>query len=840
MVVATNTNAMNKPYHGCETSNYTDPLEPNCLQRVVCKWLGGDAFNHVTTHLSGSIARELYYLKCRVSISSPIELNQRSLDPVKYLTGLYIEGCTVSVIDKEAFRNMTNLRTLHLIYAGILDIDNTVFSSLRNLEHLDLSFNPIRSLALELPPKFTSLIVRDCGLKKFTIQGNMKLSKVDLSRNDITVVEGLANLIKNASELLLEDNRINFTKTFSFSESMVTNISLLSVAVSNHIDLVELGRALKGKHVETLVVWNFKSKSHVKNITFDAFGDVDLRNLVVEMNFHNTGANPFAKLTNLTGLKLRRCAYNTEIVPRNFTGIVKNLESLSLNYASLDNLHVRGLENLTELDLSFTVAQGRDYKLNITDMPYLRSLNLSSTNMSIQLRIEPCSLRQLILRNITITNWTVGVNKTLWQTYIPCLKHLDLSSNTEDIYPNFPFFTWIWNVSNLFLGLEHIEELDLYDTDIGKIDENEMMNVFRPLRSLKRLNLRNSYFKNFPPTIFENQVDLEVLDWSSNFITTIDDVVFSTLRKLHTIDLRDNDIVFIAGDAMRKLNLDMMYMTGNTFACDCDLRSFTRWLHTHEMVIPAITRCESFSEPCSSPPEKVNVPLERYQPEWYVCDTDPGIVVLSTLFSIVFCVFISLSIYTYRKRLSIRYWYVIRKLKRKRQRLPPDYEPLAISLNFDAFVHYSPQDQVWVEETFLPSLEQSDDVTFRVCTAERNFHVSGRPEVLDIMEEGLPSSSHVIFIVTNEYLRTNPSDYIMTQAEVQYLENGAPRPILVLKERINNFEEAPLSFKRLISHVVRLHWPGGQGQTDDFWKNLRLVLLGEVYPSRTTAIYDGY
>ncbi|XP_064626866.1 toll-like receptor 2 [Lineus longissimus] len=856
-----NTRHVEKLYHGCELSNYTDTIAQRCLQRVTCLWLGGETFNNVTRNISRIPVKELNITKCRrAAVPTSIVLNQQSLAPVSGLIGLHIEDCSVSLIENNTFQRMTSLRFLRLIRAQISELDRSIFSSLLNLEQLDLSSNPIRHLSLELAPKLNSLILGDCLLEDFSIWAsikgvgeNLQLSKLDLhasrdssrKHGNISVVRGLTNLINNASELILDGNNLNFTETFSFAGSKVTNISMLSITVWNSTHLDDIGGALKGKLVEKLVVRKPKSAKSMsyKYVTFDAFEEVDLKELVVEANFHhpNVGpTNPFRKLVNLTGLYLRDCAYDVKYVPSNFTGILKNLEHLSLNYASLDNLRVHGLKSLRTLDLSNNIAGKRNHQLNITEVENLRSLNLSCVNASIQLRIEHCvGFRQLILRNITISEYKVGVNMTLWQTHIPCLKQLDLSSNNADY---FPFFTWISNVRDAFLGLEHIEELDLNDTDIGAVDREDLKYVFKPLKGLKRLNLADSLFKHdYPVVIFQNQAELEELDWSSNAITAIGSVVFSTLRRLRSLDLRNNQLIYISGKVFTTLtNLQTLLMWENSFACNCKLRGFTYWLSRSKFVIPKDAICESYSEPCRSPPKHVGHRLESFLPTWLDCENHRAIVALSTSLVLLFCLSVSLSVVAYRKRLSIRYWYVIRKLKRKRERPRPGYIPLSRRHSYDVFIAYMPQEQRWVEHTFRPELEQSKDVAFRVATVDREFQVSGRPEVIDLVEGGFGHSSHVIFIVTDEFLSWEKSDYMMTQAEVMYLEKGCPEPILVLKERITTMDQAPLSYKRLIRHVVRLHWPQGQGYTEDFWKNLRLVLLGELNPSRTKAIYAGY
>ena len=69
---------------------------------------------------------------------------------------------------------------------------------------------------------------------------------------------------------------------------------------------------------------------------------------------------------------------------------------------------------------------------------------------------------------------------------------------------------------------------------------------------------------------------------------------------------------------------------------------------------------------------------------------------------------------------------------------------------YDVFISYSHQNETWVTETLLPTLEKAG---LRVCIDFRDF-AAGKPALLN-MQDAAKNSRHTLLILTPEWVRAN-------------------------------------------------------------------------------------
>ncbi|XP_064624501.1 toll-like receptor 2 [Lineus longissimus] len=854
-------------YPGCQLEKHLhhhdkDHHPPECVWLFTCKWIMGNEFATVATKMvertKESPVTEFHIEQCLLPNADDNEIDLSVAQNLGNLEGLKIKNCKVIGIKSDTFDSIVNLRWLSLHNASIAYLPTDVFTKLSKLETLKLPRNILRNLTLEISSRnLTKIELHASSLNILQITptvGTLQLTTINVKDNNLTRIGGLSDLIGNDASIQIDGNPFDLSsKPFGLKE---LNLSHLSVSIWNEEDIGKLSDAIGHfRSIDTLSVVN-ESLSDNCNFTFQKLENMTIKTLEV-LRFSNWWGqvidkyqlNPYTALKNIQELRLRDCNRPRYNVTRHNdreiffpSSSMTSLNAVSVNHADLVSLRLSYPNWTTMLDLSHGVSSAISH--NHTDDSKIRSLNLSCTSIEIKLVLTgTSSIEELILRNITLTDHVMKPNNTIWLAPLPRLRHLDLSSNSNNYYPYGPFFTWLFNVSDAFIGLGNLERLELNYTDIGEIDTGDLMCVFHPLRNLKRLDLDKSRFSYIPKKTFVNQVHLEELYLAENGIRAIENSVFRALVRLKHLDLRNNKIGYISGETMALLTSlpqGTFRFTGNNLWCNCDLAEFTWWLK--KTAFRPDKQCEMSNEKCVGPSSLIDTSILDYQPPWLDCDNNLLILTVSSAFSFFLTLSTSVAIHAYRRRLSIRYWYVVQKMRRARSHQSmnteygaPDNDP---DDPFDVFVSFEYNDRFWVTDTLLPKLENSDDIRFRVCTVDRDLNDPGRPEVMNVAR-GIRNSRNVIFVVTRELIQTAWCEYEMSLAETQSLQEGNCRLIIIFLEKFT-WEELPLCLKRLLSHVNFLRWPETTHEQKDFWCRLRLVILGEEMQSTTRVVYTQY
>ncbi|XP_064625194.1 toll-like receptor 13 [Lineus longissimus] len=848
---------------GCTLEKHFTTHLQECVSRVVCKWIMGrdiaTVLKKVEAGIKDHFVTEFHIERCRLPHADQNEVNltvavhRMQSDTWGNLKGLKIKDCKVIGIKSDTFDLMPNLRWLSLINTSITYLPTESFSNLTNLESLKLSRNLLRNLTLEIGSQNLSIIeLQASSLNIFQITptvGTLQLTTINVKDNNLTRIGGLSDLIGNDASIQIDGNPFDLSgKPFGLQKQ---NLSFLSVSIWKEDDINNLSNAVGHfRNINTLSVMNASLPDN-SNFTFQKFENMTITTLEVR-RFSNwwrqekeNQTNPYTYLKNIEELRLRDCDrpryYSNDNKERRFLpALMPSLRSLSVNRANFDSMKINEPRWVEILDLSHGVSSKINYTFK--DNSTIKVLNFSCTNFEIKLyKSGPSEITELILRNISLIQNAVKPNETIWLAPLPKLRHIDLSANSDSYFPYLPFFILIFNVREAFVGLEKLEQLELNDTDIGEIDTEDMKSVFHPLKGLKRLDLDKSRFSNIPDGMFMNQVNLVELHLADNKLRAIDHSVFRTLLRLKQLDLRNNRLGFISGEVMARLpslQHGTFFFTGNNFGCHCDLAEFTRWLKKNDF--RRENQCELYNEKCVVPPSMKDTSILDYQPTWLGCDNNLLILTVSSAFSFFLILSTSVAIHAYRRRLSIRYWFVVQKMRRARPHKNTEYEALDNNsdIPFDVFVCFEKNDRFWVEKTLLPKLENSDDIRFRVCTVDRDLNDPGRPEVMNVAR-GIRNSRNVIFVVTRELIQTAWCEYEICLAETQSLQEGNCRLIIIFLEKFT-WEELPLCMKRLLSHVNFLRWPETAHEQEDFWRRLRLVILGEEMQSTTKVVYTQY
>ena len=278
----------------------------------------------------------------------------------------------------------------------------------------------------------------------------------------------------------------------------------------------------------------------VLNLKGNQFKEVNLRQLrrfhyLVELNLC---WNDIIHLNNdsnaeLSTLRVLDISNNWRLQDFNsaFFASIPNLQWLSISANSLEIPIVKGLRNLTYLDMS------RNKLINVNSTPfieleYLEDLNLSScwlTNLSDTMFTGLSNLQKLNLSLNQLFHLPSGLFVRLTK-----LKVLDLSHNYLHYLP-----------SGVFVGLTKLKVLDLSDFFLFH-NTSFPTDIFRPLIDLEELNVnvhKIMYYDNYTYTYMDNPIS-KIPTLKRLFITAAPNTNFgpgyTNLKNLEYLEISGN------------------------------------------------------------------------------------------------------------------------------------------------------------------------------------------------------------------------------------------------------------------------------------------------------------
>ncbi|KAL0389160.1 UNVERIFIED_CONTAM: Receptor like protein 22 [Sesamum calycinum] len=311
--------------------------------------------------------------------------------------------------------------------------------------------------------------------------------------------------------------------------------------------------------------------------------------------------------------------YVLKIENPNLTMLLQNLTGLRKLYLDGVNISAQGieldlrgnrlegqipesfftLERLEVLDLSHNFFNGTVQLEKFQRLQYLRALDLSYNNLSVDTSITNTSLSmfpQLFWLGLASCN----LHKFPDLINHPKLEDLDLSNNRITGKPN-----WIWEIgngtlyslnlsSNLLVGLEkpyHIpsslNSLDVHSNQLhgelpplpphaehidyshNNFEKSIPLNVGNPTTELVYLSLANNSISGAIPTSFCDATLLQVLDLSANKLSgTIPPCLVQNLKQLGVLNFGGNNIsgnipnTFCVNCSLEILDISQNYLEG--------------------------------------------------------------------------------------------------------------------------------------------------------------------------------------------------------------------------------------------------------------------------------------
>ena len=397
-------------------------------------------------------------------------------------------NCYIYSLTNSTFQNIANLSliALHLSHCNISAIDAGTFMPLKEMRHLNLSFNmalgfpSLRNVSYGL--QFTKIEVLDYSkvYKSFGMMTqinrcdveflqNTTLKEIHLNNNRLALIElnALMWLPASLEVVYAEDNNIQFGEYF-LQFGCLCNLRRLEYS--------NLNEAYRAK--------NLFSECELKENKEDTSGGCPVTKSTCTICNPNLGVCPFS--ANLSGLtfpyKLETFSVRNSNLHSDFTGLKAPLHVRnSLRYFDISNNVFQNwtgswaaFDNLSLLNLSYNFGNDISHEF-FANIPNLNSLDASNNIIGPRLANDSDgkifqNLTYLRYLNIS-NNWIEHLPFNIFK-HTPFLWHLDLSFN---------------RLENVSFAFEHLENLShLY------LQSNRISTVPIPLLKLIESNLNTS------------------------------------------------------------------------------------------------------------------------------------------------------------------------------------------------------------------------------------------------------------------------------------------------------------------------------------------------------------
>ncbi|XP_004605566.2 toll-like receptor 5 [Sorex araneus] len=684
---------------------------------------------------------------------------------------------TSLAIDKEAFRNLPNLRILDLGHSpiGFLHPDafqglphlselrlfscglsevvlkDGYFRNLASLTYLDLSKNQIHSL--ELHPSFGEL---------------NSLQSLDLSLNHISSVceHDLQPLQgKTLSLLNLASNNLYSRITIDWGDCLnpFRNIVLETLDVSHNgwgVDCTRnFNKAINGSKISSLVLhhhimgpgFGFHNLKDPDEDTFAGLAHSSV--ILLDLSYGSLFALHSQLFVVLKELKVLNIAFNriNQIAERAFHGL-DNLQVLNMSnnlLGELYNFHFHGLPKVSYIDL-------QNNHIGIIQSQTFAFLNKLNT---LDLRDNALKTMDFITSIDTIF---LGGNKlvTLPNTIKFTASFIQLSENRLEKLADLYYLLQIPHLQVLILKQNRLSSCNQHPSpsenlSLEKLFLGENMlqlawstgscwNVFQGLSRLQILYLNDNYLNFLPPGVFSHLTALRGLSLSSNRLVTLSPLDFPP--SLEILDVSRNHL--LSPDPEVFATLHYVDLTHNKFSCECELSNFLHWLnHTNVSI---------FGSPedmyCLFPTSLLGVPLYSISTE--DCDEEEVLKTLRFSLFVLFTVTVTLfltSILIVTKFRGV--CFVCSKRIWRRVCRDQIQGRESDQYKYDAYLCFSGKDFDWVQNALLRHLDAQYDHhnKFSLCFEERDF-VPGENHIANI-QAAVWSSRKVICVVSRHFLQ---------------------------------------------------------------------------------------
>ena len=676
-------------------------------------------------------------------------------------------------------------------------------------------------------------------------RNNPSLGSVVLSNNNIQFLDnytfqylGQSNLRK----LELTRNKINQISNGAFSP--LRKIQSLKLGHNPlKADALAVGLAgLEDAPLVSLNIANLTLGGSLPSTTFQLLQETQLNTLVMSNNkIDKIPPNGFSYLKTLATLDISKSGifeisdtafdgmdslYNLLLNDNNLERVPQNLPS-SLQYLYLNGNKIKTLENnafgkLTILKKLYLGANSisKLYENAFSSLSNLQILHLQKNLIgtlpgSIFMPLVNLHSLELNKNQLTTIQSSTG---SLFES-LTSLTYLSLADNDCSHIP-----------ITLFNRLQSLMTLRLENNQLGNIiagDKNGQF--FSGLQRLQALHLVNNRISTIPDPLFKDLVSLKVLNLTGNFISGWGPHLFAKTSMLQTLDISKNYVSLVNTTSVKDFrSLAYLNLSGNPFACTCDLRWFRDWINT---TTTDITNVEHYR--CNSPKEWKGKHLLTFDRRKINClfftlpvllvSVGTGIAVIGLIIFLV-----------YYKRWTLRLcWYRTKRQCCRRRQQNGDYKRLpGENRVYDAYISACDADDRWVLDNLLPDID-CDNRGERPFNGRYRLYFDARDNdpgmwIVENIQKHMRMSRTVVIVLTDNYLSNQRYSYFELQLAIEMRKENEIEKIIVIKVGDVSVHRIPKILYFMMENRKFLEWEDVENAKRAFKERLQDMLAEPI------------
>ncbi|KAK2920574.1 hypothetical protein Q8A73_000059 [Channa argus] len=635
------------------------------------------------------------------------------------------------------------------------------------LRKLDLSYNSVTSLSAELVncSQLSDLDLSNNGMTELSIRSLKRLRSLKLNINFLTKVPEDIRSLSTLEILYLSDNHISDLGCEDF-----INTTSLTELYLNTNRIPKLNNCVFENFADLKVL-------DISNNLLDTIGDAFKLGpkMLMFLNLsHNVVLNfeqgDFQGLWSLKHLDVSN--NNVRLTRKVFNGLI-NLESLTISVLSLLYYNIKQLQQLKSLNIYFSSDDN------------LRNLNPYYFEASYVLK----SLK--VFRVIC----TSGYSEFEFSKLIPNLK-----------------------------SMRHLEEFTAENIYFSA----SYPSTFHFNNKLKNLTIRNTDMSDLVAELFQPIPNLQVLDFSTCKLKSLDFLAQANLSALRYLKLTDNELTVIDDTVFRSLPvLTYLDLDNNPFICDCSNAGFIQWVKSNNQTQVV----NAYQYTCFFPVTQQGRKLMDFDVK--SCWTDVGFLCFISSTCLVLLTLLSSFIYhflrwplVYTFYLFQAFLYDSKKKKEKKKKRGALYQ-------YDAFLSYNVHDEDWVYREMLPVLEGEQG--WRLCLHHRDFQ-PGKP-IMENITDAIYGSRKTICVISRRYLQSEWCSREIQMASFRLFDEQKDVLILLFLEDIPAHQLSPYyRMRKLVKRRTYLSWSQPGQHTGVFWQNVHRALETGDAPTDTKLL----
>lgn len=392
--------------------------------------------------------------------------------------------------------------------------------------------------------------------------------------------------------------------------------------------------------------------------------------------------------------------------------------------------------------------------------------------------------------------------------------------------------------SHTFIGRKNLKVLHLNSSQIHTIQNR----TFNGLKSLTGLHLQDNQLTSLEGYEFEALVNLRELYLENNLIEKVSNITFQFLRSLEVLHLQGNKIAdFQVWQLALNPFLMSVKLAENVWSCECEfVDKFKSWMSVlgpkvndadnvkcigsekETIVLTAVPTCERSIDD-SENEVAGNSALAKTRVQEFVISEDYLPLMAATLATFAVILLLLLAAFVYRN--TLRVWIHAKYGVRVFDSIDPEEggsEDVDNNKLFDAFVSYSPKDDIFVREILSGELDRPE-LGYRTCLHYRDLPTAPT-FVADTLLRATEVSKRTILVLSENFLKSEWSRYDYKSGFHQAMRSGRKKLIVIVFGDLAGRDIDPDLRLYLKTNLV-LNWGDKL-----FWQKLRYALPDAAKP----------